>query len=290
MRITSLYVYPVKSLGAVAVREAQAGDLGLEGDRRWMLVDADGRFLTQREHATLALGRVALGSVAAGTVKAGDATSGAVTLSAPGLPPLCVTPPPADVPRVRVTVFDDVVDAAPAAPEAHAWASAWLGAPTQLVYMPADVRRAVDPRYAGPDDRTAFTDGYPVLMASQPSLDDLNARLAAAGTAPVGMERFRPNVVVDADADETLAPYAEDAWRTLHLGTDVRLAIVKPCARCVVTTIDQASATRGKEPLRTLAEYRRVGSKVLFAQNAVVRAGGVLRVGDPVVAAAAGRA
>ena len=94
MRITGLYVYPVKSLGAVAVREAQAGDLGLEGDRRWMLVDADGRFLTQREHATLALGRVALGSVAAGTVKAGDATSGAVTLSAPGLPPLCVTPPP----------------------------------------------------------------------------------------------------------------------------------------------------------------------------------------------------
>ncbi len=274
MRVTGLFLYPVKSLGAVAVREAHVGDLGLEGDRRWMLVDADGRFLTQREHPALALGRVAVGA------------GGALTLAAPGLPPLDVAPPAAAAPRVRVRVFTDVVEAAPAAAAAHAWASAWLGAPTRLVHMPADVRRAVDPRYAGPDDRTAFTDGYPVLVASQPSLDDLNARLAAAGTAPVGMERFRPNVVVDADAGEPLAPYAEDDWRTLRLGDEVRLAVVKPCARCAVTTVDQHSAARGTEPLRTLAGYRRVGTKVLFAQNAVVRATGPLRVGDPAAAAA----
>ncbi|GJG85416.1 MOSC domain-containing protein [Gemmatimonadetes bacterium T265] len=275
MRVAGLWVYPVKSLGAVAVPEARVGARGLDGDRRWMFVDAGGRFLTQREHAVLALGR------------ASPEGGGALTLAAPGLPPLRVAPPAADAPRVRVTVFGDVVDAAPAAPEAHAWATAWLGAPTRLVYMPDDVRRPVDPRYAGPGDHTTFTDGFPVLVASQTSLDDLNARLAAAGAAPVGIERFRPNVLLAADAGEALAPYAEDDWRALRLGGGadaVGLAVVKPCARCVVTTIDQASAARGKEPLRTLAGYRRRGSKVLFAQNAVVRAPGVVRVGDPAAA------
>ena len=272
MRVAGLWVYPVKSLGAVAVREVRVGDLGLEGDRRWMLVDAAGRFLTQREHAVLALGRVSLGD------------GGALALAAPGLPPLRVAVPAAGAPRVRVTVFGDVVDAALAAPGAHAWATAWLGAPARLVHMPDDVRRPVDPRYAAPGDRTAFTDGYPVLVASQASLDDLNARLAAAGAAPVAIERFRPSVLLAADDSEALAPYAEDDWRTLRLGGGVELAVVKPCARCVVTTIDQRSAARGVEPLRTLAGYRRRGNKVLFAQNAVVRAGGTLRVGDSAAA------
>jgi len=275
VRVAGLWIYPVKSLGGVAVRAARVGDLGLEGDRRWMLVDAAGRFLTQREHARLALGRVTPGA------------GGGLTLAAPGLPPLRVAVPPGGAPRVRVTVFDDVVDVAPAAPEAHAWATAWLGAPTRLVYMPDDVRRPVDPRYAAPGDRIAFTDGYPVLVASQASLDDLNARLAGAGAAPVGIERFRPSVLVAADEAEALAPYAEDGWRALRLGGGaeaVELAVVKPCARCVVTTIDQASAARGTEPLRTLATYRRHGNKVRFAQNAVVRAAGTLRVGDPAAA------
>lgn len=288
LRVAGLWIYPVKSLGAVAVREARVGDLGLEGDRRWMLIDANGRFLTQREHAALALGRVTIDAPHA------DNSGSALTLTAPGLPPLRVAVPPAAAERVRVTVFHDVMDAALAAPEAHAWASAWLGAPTRLVYMPDDVRRPVDPRYAGPDDRTAFTDGYPVLVASQASLDDLNARLAAAGTSPIGIERFRPNVLLAVDVSNTgvsastgggsLVPYAEDAWRALRLGDGagaVDLAIVKPCARCVVTTIDQQSAARGTEPLRTLAGYRRVGNKVLFAQNAVVRSRGVVRINDP---------
>ncbi len=280
MRVAGLWIYPVKSLGGVAVQEARVGDLGLEGDRRWMLVDAAGRFLTQREYAGLALGRAAVGA------------AGALTLVAPGLPALQVAPPPADAPRARVTVFDDEVDAAVAAPEAHAWATAWLGAPTRLVYMPDDAHRAVDPRYAGPQDRTAFTDAYPVLVASQASLDDLNARLAAAGEAPAGIERFRPNILVAAGAGEALAAFAEDDWRALRFGGaaggGVELAVVKPCARCVITTVDQASAARGQEPLRTLAGYRKVGNKVLFAQNAVVRAEGVLRVGDAAAATTAG--
>ena len=235
-----------------------------------------GRCCTQREHAGLALGRV--------RIDAPGATR--LTLVAPGQPPLWVTAPHGDAPRgdaprVRVTVFDDTVDAALAAPAAHAWATAWLGAPTRLVYLPDDARRPVDPRYAAPGDRTAFSDGYPVLVASQASLDDLNRRLATAGAAPVDVARFRPNVLVAPNPGETLAPFAEDAWQALRLGARVALALVKPCARCVVTTINQATATRGVEPLRTLAGYRRRAGKVLFAQNAVVRATGVVRVGEP---------
>ena len=269
MHVAGLWIYPVKSLGGIACPVAQVGDLGLDGDRRWMLVDQAGRFLTQREHACLALGRVALGA-------------GRLGLVAPGQPSIDVAVPHATAQRLRVTIFDDVVDAVLAEPAAHAWATAWLGSPTRLVYLPDDSRRAVDPRYAAPGDRTAFTDGYPVLVVSQASLDDLNARLGRAGEGPVGIERFRPNVLVAGDEGEELAPYAEDDWRTVRVGATVELAVVKPCARCVVTTIDQGHATRGREPLRTLATYRQRGNKVLFAQNAVVRAPGTLRVGDVV--------
>ena len=124
-----------------------------------------------------------------------------------------------------------------------------------------------------------------MLVASEASLADLTARLAAKGEPPVSMARFRPNVVLGGDA----SAYAEDGWRTLRLGTGddvVALQLVKPCARCVVTTVDPATGAVGREPLRTLAEYRKRGSKVLFAQNALVRAGGVLRRGDPVHAEA----
>ena len=273
MHVTGLWIYPVKSLGAVAVNDVHVGDLGFDGDRRWMLVDADGRFLTQREHAQLALGRVTVG---AGTT---------LTLAAPGVSPITVVAPDVGGERVRVTIFDDTVDALLAAPAAHAWATAWLGVPTRLVYLPDDVHRAVDPRYAASGDRTAFTDGFPVLVASQSSLDDLNARLVGAGGMRVGIERFRPSMLVAAEEGEALAPYAEDGWQALHIGQEVRLAVVKPCGRCVITTIDQESAARGTEPLRTLAGYRRRGNKVLFAQNAIVRATGVVRVGDAVVAA-----
>lgn len=289
MRVAALWVYPVKSLGGVAVPAARVGALGLDGDRRWMLVDADGRFLSQREHPRMAAGRVALGT------EGGGAPAGALTLSAPGVSPLTLTPPGAGAPRARVTVWGDVVDAALAPPDAHAWASAWLGAPVRLVYLPDDARRPVDPRYAGPGDRTAFTDGYPVLVASRASLDDLNRRLTGRGELPVGIERFRPSVLVEAEPGETLGAYAEDGWGALALGGGpgaVELALVKPCGRCVVTTIAQgeeadvgAGEARGPEPLRTLAGYRRHGSKVLFAQNAVVRREGVVRVGGAARAA-----
>lgn len=281
--VAGLWVYPVKSLGAVPVPGARVGPLGLAGDRRWMLVDAEGWAVTQRERPAMVQLRVTLdgeeldGEEADGIVA--DAR-GPVTVLAPDGASLRLTPPAPGAPRRRVRLFDDTVDAAECGADADAWFSARLGAPVRLVYLPDDVVRPVDPRYAAPGDRAAFSDGYPVLVAAQASLDDLNARLAARGEPPVGIERFRPNVLVAGTA-----PYAEDDWRTLHAG-DVALALVKPCARCVITTVDPARGrAAGPEPLRTLAEYRRAGSKVLFAQNAVVRAAGTLRVGDAVHAA-----
>jgi uncharacterized protein YcbX len=260
-----LWTYPVKSLGGVRVDTATVGPLGLDRDRRWMLVDVDGRAVTQRECPAMVRLAVAL-----------DADDG-VTVTAPDGDRLRLAPSLPDAPRRPVRLFDDVVEAAAGDPAADAWFTTHLGAPVRVVHLPDDAVRPVDPRYAAPGDRTAFADGYPVLVAGQASLDDLNARLAAADAAPVGIERFRPNVLVAGTA-----AYAEDGWRTLAAG-DVVLALVKPCARCVVTTVDPAhGVAAGPEPLRTLAAYRRVGSKVLFAHNAVVRAPGTLRVGAAV--------
>ena len=265
--VAGLWVYPVKSLGGVRVAASPVGALGLDGDRRWMLVDADGWAVTQRERPGLARFAVAL-DAAGVTVTAPD---GSTVRLAPALP---------GAPRRPVRLFDDVIEAADCDRTADAWFSAHLGGPVRLVYLPDDVVRPVDPQYAAPGDRAPLSDGYPVLVASQASLDDLNARLAARGARPVGIERFRPNVLVAGTP-----AYAEDGWRTLEAG-DVALALVKPCGRCSVTTVDPArGAPDGPEPLRTLAEYRRAGSKVLFAQNAVVRATGTLRAGDPVRAA-----
>jgi uncharacterized protein YcbX len=269
LRVAGLWVYPVKSLGGVAVGAARVGPLGLDGDRRWLLVDGAGRALTQREHAGLARFAVAQGG------------GGGVTVTAPDGAALALEPPGAGAPRRRAEVFGDVVHALAAPPAADAWFAERLGAPCHLVALPDDADRRVDPRYAGPDDRTAFTDGYPVLVATQGSLDELNGRLGARGAAPVDVRRFRPNVLVAG-----AAPWAEDGWAAVRAG-GATLALVKPCARCVVTTVDPDRGVRdGPEPLRTLTEYRRVGPKVLFAQNAVVRGAGLVRVGDPVVVTA----
>ena len=265
-RVAELRVYPIKSLGGVRLERATIGDLGFAGDRRWMLVDDDGVFYTQR-----ALPRMAL-------VHA-TPSDGGVHVTAPGQEALTVAPPPPGTTRRRVRVWADVVDAETYGGDVDAWFSEALGRPAHLVYMPDDVRRRVDPTYAGPDDRAAFADAFPVLIVSRESLADLNAHLVAHGAGAVGMERFRPNVVVEG----VDAPFAEDGWRDVSLGS-AALRVVKPCARCVLTTVDPATgrASARGEPLRTLAMYRRRGENVFFAQNALVVRGGDVAVGDVV--------
>jgi hypothetical protein len=273
-------VHPVKSLRGVAVRAAEIGELGLALDRRWLLVDEAGVFLTQREDARLALLHAALRAPGARAADADadvamhDAT---LRVRAPGGAVLDVPRPPADAPRRAVRIWAHTVEAVGYPPAVDAWFSDALGRRCHLVWMPDDARRPVDHPSAGAHDRAPFSDGFPVLVVTQASLDDLNARLVARGAAPVTIERFRANVVV-AGAD---APYAEDDWSQVDVG-EAALALVKPCGRCVMVTIDPESGRGGHEPLRTLAEYRKVGSKVLFAQNALVRRGGLVRVGDVV--------
>jgi uncharacterized protein len=269
-RVAALYVHPVKSLGGVSVPSFEVGAFGPVGDRRWMLVDDDGVFMTQRTDARLALLRPALDGE----------FPGAFALHAPGLDPVRIAAPPADAPRRRVQVWNDVVEGAAYPDEVDEWLTEALRRVCHLVHMPDDVWRQVDPTYAGPRDRTSFTDAFPLLVLSRESVADLNERLAAKGVAPVDERRFRPNVVVEG----TGRPFAEDDWGDVRLGS-AALRVVKPCARCVVTTIDPDSAEpspRG-EPLRTMAEYRTRDGKTNFAQNALVRAAGRVAVGDAVI-------
>ncbi|GAA2912230.1 MOSC domain-containing protein [Streptomyces mexicanus] len=265
--LQSLHVHPVKAFRAVGLREAVVEPWGLAGDRRWVLIDDGGKVVTQRQQPHLALAAAEL------------LPGGGLRLSAPGQEAITV-PVPSPGATVTVQVFGDKVEAVPAGAAAHAWCSALVGAGTRLVHMddPA-TRRPVDPQYALPGETVGFADGYPLLLTSRASLDSLNALIAEGDRAeegPVPMNRFRPNVVVAG------APaWAEDDWQRVRIG-EVVFRVAKPCGRCVVTTTDQATAERGKEPLRTLGRHRRFGGDLVFGQNLVPESTGTLRVGDPV--------
>ncbi|MBH1937146.1 MOSC domain-containing protein [Streptomyces sp. AV19] len=267
--LTAIRLYPVKSMAGDAPGEADVEPWGLAGDRRWMAVRPDGRFLTQRQLPRLAL------------VSARLVPGGGVRITGPGAGTLEVpVPDPVERGTVRVTLFRDGTEAVPAGPEADAWLTDCLGTPARLVHMddPA-VRRPVDPHYARPGDRVSFADGFPLLLTARSSLDALNSLVAEgdhAAEGPLPMARFRPNVVVGGTA-----PWAEDGWRRVRLG-EVAFRVAKPCGRCVVTTTDQRTGVRGREPLHTLGRHRRRDAGVVFGQNLVPEHTGVLRVGDPV--------
>ncbi|MFF9807899.1 MOSC domain-containing protein [Streptomyces coeruleorubidus] len=264
----SIHVHPVKAVRGLAPREAVVEPWGLTGDRRWALVDDGGKVLTQRREPRLALAAAEL------------LPDGGVRLSAPGMEPLTVpVPRPSDT--LPVEIFRDKVDAVPAEDEAaHAWCSAYLGIDARLAYMddPA-TRRPVDPEYARPGETVSFADGFPLLLTTTASLDALNDLIAQgdhADEGPLPMDRFRPSVVV-AGTDA----WAEDDWSRLAIG-DVSFRVAKTCGRCVVTTTDQGTGERGREPLYSLGRHRRLDGKLVFGQNLVPLSRGTIRVGDPV--------
>lgn len=257
--ISQLYIYPVKSLGGIAVDQLTITDRGAAYDRRWMLVDPEGSFLTLREHATM----TRLHTAIEGTdLIIFDANNPSDRISTP------LHPSPSA--SVNVTVWGDVVSAWICDQFLSDWLSSKLGQPVRLVYMPDESRRPVDPDYAPEGSITAFTDGYPLLIIGQSSLDDLNSRL----DQPVDMLRFRPNIVFTGGT-----PFAEDHFTQITIA-DIHMLGVKPCARCVVTTIDPVTGESGPEPLRTLATYRRHGKRVDFGMNLVPKGTGSLRIGD----------
>jgi uncharacterized protein YcbX len=266
--LQSIHVHPVKAFRGLAPGEAVVEPWGLAGDRRWVLIDHGGKVVTQRQQPRLALAAAEL------------LPGGGVRLSAPGQDPLTV-PVPGPSGTVPVEIFRDKVEGVLADDNAaHAWCSAYLGADVRLVHMddPA-TRRPVDPEYALPGETVSFADGYPLLLASAASLDALNSLIARGDHAqegPLPMNRFRPNVVVAGTA-----AWAEDDWSRIAIG-EVTFRVAKTCGRCVVTTTDQVTAGRGREPLHTLGRHRRLGGKLVFGQNLVPQSPGTIRVGDRV--------
>jgi len=263
--ITALHVYPVKGLGGIQLEKARCTDRRIEHDRRWMVVDAENQFITQREIPKMA------------TVWT-ELTGDSLLLTAPDEDEVEVPFEPEGTEPMRVQVWRNNVEALAASSEADAWLSKYLGVPCRLVYMPDSTQRECNPEFAGPGKLVGFADGYSYLVTNESSLADLNGRLAAQGESVLPMNRFRPNIVVSgADA------YAEDQWGEVAFG-DAVLKGVKPCGRCQVTTTDQATGeVRGPEPLRTLTTYRestRFG--VMFGMNLVTVKAGVLNVGDAV--------
>lgn len=259
IRVSSLAIYPVKSCGRVEVDTAEVCATGFRHDRRWMVVGEDGVFLSQRKHPDLARVQVRL---------QGDR----LALEARGTPALEVMFDPAPGPKKVVTVWDDECIAIDEGAEAAGWFSSFLGRSVRLVRLADDDARPLGATSAHPGDRVSFADGFPFLLLSAASVDDLNRRLSL----PVPMDRFRPNIVV-----EGCPSYSEDRWYRLRIG-DVDFRVAKACARCVVTTVDQSSGRKGREPLRTLSTYRTVDGQVLFGQNLIHEGRGVIRVEDPV--------
>lgn len=262
MHLASLHIYPIKGCRGHDVASAELDRLGLVGDRRLMLVDGHDRFLSQREVPALAT----LTPRLAGTT---------LSVAVDGHPVLEVAVDPAGPPR-EVTIWRDRVVAADQGADAAAWFSEALGLSCRLVAFGKQSRRPLDPEWSPrADAETAFTDGYPILLVTEASLEALNGRLEV----PVPMDRFRPNLVVSG-----ATAWAEDTWRAVQAGT-MTLDLVKPCARCLVPTTDQATGAQDpqQEPLRTLARERtipRLGA--IFGQNVVPRAPGVLAVGDAI--------
>jgi MOSC domain-containing protein len=264
--VASIHIYPVKAGRAIDVAEAEVQPCGLAGDRRWLVTDPDGQFITQRAEPTLAL------------VGACYDAAGNLHLSAPGQPPLPVAAPAEarGAEMLWVSVWRSKVRAAAAGDQADVWFSGYLGRPVRLVHLDDPTRRQVDPQFGAPEDRVSFADGYPLLLTSMGSLDQLGRWLIEDAQPAVPMTRFRPSVVVTG-----ASPWAEDGWRRIQLGP-VPFRVAKPCGRCVVTTIDQQTAERGRQPLAMLGRRRRFGQQLVFGQNLIPDAAGTIRIGDPV--------
>ncbi|MEE9342988.1 MAG: MOSC domain-containing protein [Gammaproteobacteria bacterium] len=260
MKLTEINIYPIKSTRRIALEHAVVEPRGLMFDRRWMLIDSRGDFITARQEPMLATVETALNNDFL-TVSGGNQSALRIPLHPDGS-------------SIKSTIWQDTVNAVVVSEAADQWFSDFIKQPCRLVCLPDSVTRQVDQQYGQPQDQVSFADGFPLLLISQASLDDLNGRLEG----PVSMRRFRPNVVVSG-----CEPFAEDNWQRIRIG-EVEFAGVKACSRCIFTTIDPDTGTKDprQEPLRTLGTYRRREKGVFFGLNLIPMGAGNLRVGDRV--------
>ena len=257
--LSGIFVYPVKSLSGIKVSNWQVNAKGLLHDRKWMLIDNQHQFLSQRKIPKMCLIKTQL-------------TDSELTLSAEGYG--CVSLPvnPDDGETCNTRIWNDSVLAKTTSKLADQWLSDFLDIQCQLVYQPDNIVRSVDPDYAKKTDQVNFSDGFPFLIVSEASLNALNNEM----NLQLSIERFRPNLVIsECDA------YAEDKWREISIN-NVAFRLPKPCSRCAVPTINPATAEKSKEPLRTLNRIRKWNKKVYFGQNALHDNSGELSVGNKV--------
>jgi uncharacterized protein YcbX len=255
--LSSLIYYPIKACRGFEVTSWRVERMGLEHDRRMMVVTPEGESLTQREHPRLAWVIPQL-------------NDGTLTLSAPGFDSIQLPVQSTGLPWPVNIWKSKGVQAIDQGDDAASWFSDWLGASVRLVHIADGYKRRINEDYTvAPDDHTAFADGYPILLISEESHCDLNTRLET----PVLLNRFRPNIVV-----KGCEPFAEDTWKCIRIG-EVELAVVKPCARCVVTTIDKETLEKGKEPLKTLGKYRKHKLGAVFGENVIPLNKGRLQLG-----------
>lgn len=262
MKVSQLNIFPIKSLGGISLNEAKTEISGFKYDRNWMLVDKNGQFFTQRTLPKMALLSVTIRGNSLFVYHRNkpqeeieipfDQTSGK---------------------KINSQVWNDPVKALHVSNEADRWFSAQLETNCQLVKRDLDNKRHIESKYQVNDEHVSFADSMPYLIIGQSSLDDLNKRL----DIPLSMSRFRPNIVFSGGA-----PFVEDSWDEFQIG-QTTFKVTKPCVRCVMTTINQKTAVKGKEPLRTLAKYRNVEGKILFGQNLITLNEAKISLGDPVI-------
>jgi len=254
LKLTNIYIYPVKSLAGIELQESETEERGLKYDRRWMLINDQGEFMSQRKHPKMALLKPKF-------------ENNKLQVTAPDLSNIKIPLEKVSDEIASVNIWGTDCKGYIVSDEHNQWFSEQLGTNCKLVFM-GDQKRNI--KSLENEGEVSYADGYPYLIVGQSSLDDLNKRL----NVPIPTDRFRPNLVFS-----KALPFEEDKWNYFKIG-NVEFLGVKPCARCVMTTINQFTGEKGKEPLKTLATFRQRDNKIYFGLNAVLNGNGMIKVGD----------
>lgn len=246
LTVSEIWIYPIKSCRGILLPSVELDKLGFKNDRRMMLVDEHFKYITQRTHPKMALINVKI-------------ENKNLLIDASKMQQLTIPLDPKTGKIFETTIWEDQCEAISFSEEANSWFSDYLNINCALVYMPESTNRIVDLAYNRVGAITSFTDGFPILLATEASLDFLNQKL----DVKMEMQRFRPNLVIAGSL-----PFEEDNWRLLEIA-DIKIHILKPCSRCIITTINPETAAKGAEPLLTLSEFRKFDNKIKFAQNAI---------------------
>jgi uncharacterized protein YcbX len=260
LTLSTIYIYPIKSLGGISVDSAYADKQGFKYDRRYLLVDETGMFITQRDFPQLAFLKLSIVESGFKVLNTMDSSQTIIPFESDSKE------------NLSVKIWDDVCNAVMVSTDLNNWFSSAINKKCSLVYMTNDEKRLVEKIYINEEHIVSFADAYPYLIIGQSSLDDLNQRLEIR----LPMNRFRPNLVFTGGNS-----YEEDCWKDFKIG-DAKFKAVKPCARCVITTTDQDTAERSVEPLKTLSTYRKINNKVMFGMNVVCNKPGIVSINQKI--------